>query len=75
MCGLTRLAVIVSILSPEELDEMEETQRPSGKIFIFGETEYGTSKVVMIPGVLGGKKLMIRTEILEGDDSWIIGRD
>ena len=54
---------------------MEKTQRPSRKIYIFLKTEYRARKVAMIPGLLGEKKLMIKTEIVDGDVVWIIGRD
>ena len=37
--------------------------------------EYKARKVVIIPGGVGGRKVMIKTEVMEGDSPWIIGKD
>ena len=54
---------------------MERTQGSSDKTFIFGKIEYKARKVVWIPGEVGGRKVKIRTEMVEGEVPWIIGQD
>ena len=60
--------VTVSSLGPGELEEMERTQGFSDKTLFFGKMEYKVRKV-------GGRKVKIRTEVVEREVSWIIGRD
>ena len=50
------------------------TQRPSEKRFIFGETDYKARKVEVIPGEIGGIKVRVKTEVVEEDILWIIGK-
>ena len=69
------MAVIVVSLSHSELEEIKVTQRPSEKRFILGETEYKERKVVVIPGEIGLIKLRVKTEVVEGDIPWIMGKD
>ena len=54
---------------------MERTKGVSDKTFVFGKMEYKARKVVWIPWEVGGRKMKIRTEVVEGDFPWIIGRD
>ena len=63
--------MIMASLSPGELEEMGRTQR---KRFIFGETEYRTRKVVIIPGETGGKKVKVWTKVVKGEIPWIMGK-
>ena len=37
--------------------------------------EYKSRKVVWIPEEVGGRKVKIRTEVVEGEVPWIIGQD
>ena len=52
-------------MGPGELDEMEKTQSASDKTFVFRKTEYKTRKVVWILGEVEGRKVKIRTEVVE----------
>ena len=65
----------MSSLGPGELDEMERMQGVSDKTHVLGKTEYKARKVVWIPRKVGGRKMKIRTEVVEGEVQWIIGRD
>ena len=47
---------------------MRVTQRPSEKRFVFGETKYRLRKMVIIPSEIGGKKVMVKTEVVEEED-------
>ena len=40
----------------------------------FWETEYRARKVVIIPAEIGGRKVWVKTEAVEGDIHWIIGK-
>ena len=54
---------------------MERMQGVSDKTFVFGKTEYKARKMVWIPGEVGGRKVKIGMEVVEGEVPWIIGRD
>ena len=62
-------------LSPKEIKIMNDTQEKSDRIFVFGESEYESIKVVNIPCILGNQKVKLRTEIIKGDIPWLIGRE
>ena len=54
---------------------MERMQGVSDKTFSFGKMEYKARKVVWISGEVGGRKVKIRTKVVEGKVSWIISWD
>ena len=53
---------------------MNETKRESNKIFHFGESSFRSKGVIEIPVILKGKKIYLKTEILQGDVPWLIGK-
>ena len=53
---------------------MKETKRESTKIFHFGESSYESKGLVEIPAMLKGEKFYLRTEVLQGDIPWLIGK-
>ena len=61
-------------LSRKELQRMVDTKVESHKVFKFGETNYKSKAVMEIPVMLGGRKFYLKTEILQGDIPWLIGK-
>ena len=53
---------------------MREKRKPSNKTFNFGESSYRSKGVLEIPVALKGQKFYLRTEILEGNIPWLIGK-
>ena len=53
---------------------MKGTKKESNKVFKFGESCYKSKEVMEIPVVLEGKKFYLKTEILQGDIPWLIGK-
>ena len=53
---------------------MNDTRIDSSKVFNFGETTYKSRAILEIPMKLKGKKFYMRTEILQGDIPWLIGK-
>ena len=54
---------------------MERTQETSERTYVFGKTEYKAKKAVWMPGEVGDGRVWIKTEVVEGDVLWIIGRE
>ena len=61
-------------LSREELKRMNDTKKGSDKVFNFGESSFKSKGVMEIPVTLKGRKFYLKTEILEGDIPWLIGK-
>ena len=57
-----------------ELRRMKDTRRESHKVFHFGESSYKSRGVVEIPVSIKGRKFYLKTEIVEGDLPWLIGK-
>ena len=67
--------MIVANLSPDELEGMGRTQDPQKKRFILKKTQYRMRKIVIIPVEIGGKKIKVKTEVVEGEILLIIGKE
>ena len=61
-------------LSLSELKRIRETKKESNKVFKFGESSYKSKGVMELPVVLKDRKFYLRTEILQGDIPWLIGK-
>ena len=57
-----------------ELKRIRETKEESNKVFKFGESSYKAKCVMELPVVLKDRKFYLRTEILQGDIPWLIGK-
>ena len=44
------------------------------KVFNFGESAFKSKGVIEIPATLKGQKFYLKTEILQGDVPWLIGK-
>ena len=53
---------------------MIDTRKQSDKVFNFGETSYKSKGVMEIPVTWNDKKFYLKTEILEGDIPWLVGK-
>ena len=53
---------------------MNETRKESHKVFNFGESAFKSKGVIEIPVSLKGRKFYLKTEILQGDVPWLIGK-
>ena len=53
---------------------MKNTKRDSNKVFKFGESSFKSRGIIEIPVVVKGKKFYLKTEILQGDVPWLIGK-
>ena len=53
---------------------MNETRKESHKVFNFGESAFKSKGVIEIPVTLKGRKFYLKTEILQGDVPWLIGK-
>ena len=62
-------------MSKVERKIVRESEEESKRIFVFGGKSYKSKKVLRIPCELNGIKVFIRTEIIEGDFPWLIGRE
>lgn len=54
---------------------MKKEQETSDRKFKFGNSEFESKRVLKIPCKIGDKKVKIRTEIIEGEVPWLIGRE
>ena len=61
-------------LSKEELKRLNDTKKESNKVFNFGESSYKSKGVLEIPVILRERKFYLKTEILQGDIPWLIGK-
>ena len=61
-------------MSREELKRMNETKRDSSKVFNFGETSFKSKGLMEIPVILKEQKFYLKTEILQGDIPWLMGK-
>ena len=61
-------------MSREELKRMHETKRDSSKVFNFGETSFKSKGLMEIPVIIKGQKFYLKTEILQGDIPWLMGK-
>ena len=61
-------------LSQKELKRINGTRKESNKVFNFGESSYKSKGVIEIPVILKGQKFYLKTEILQGDVPWLIGK-
>ena len=61
-------------MSQNELKRMKDTRRESHKVFNFGTSSYKSKGVIEIPVTLKGRRFYLRTEVLEGDIPWLIGK-
>ena len=61
-------------MSQNELKRMKDTRREWHKVFNFGTSSYKSKGVIEIPVTLKGRKFYLRTEVLEGDIPWLIGK-
>lgn len=62
-------------MSVKDLERMRRTRESSNKIFVFGETEFRSKEVLEMPVNIGRHKVFLKTEIVEGDIPWLLGRD
>ena len=54
---------------------MHDTKKESNKIFKFGESIFMLKGVIEIPVMMKGQKFYLKTEILQGDVPWLIGKE
>ena len=53
---------------------MQDTRKESNKVFKFGESLFMSKGVIEIPVMMKGYKFYLKTEILQGDVPWLIGK-
>ena len=73
ICGELWLERIRMGLSREDKERIEKTREGSDKVFNFGETSLQSKGVLQLPAIVGGKKVYLRTEIVDGGLPWLIG--
>ena len=56
------------------MKRMNETKRDSSKVFNFGETSFKSKGLMEIPVILKEQKFYLKTEILQGDIPWLMGK-
>ena len=62
-------------LSQRELKRLNDTKKESNKVFNFGESSFKSKGLIEIPVKMAGHKFYLRTEILQGDVPWLIGKE
>ena len=61
-------------MNQQELERMKKTRRESNKVFKFGESVYMSKGIIEIPVIMKGRKFYLRTEIVQGDVPWLMGK-
>ena len=61
-------------LSQKELKRLNDTKRESNKVFNFGESSFKSRGLIEIPVKIEGQKFYLKTEILQGNVPWLIGK-
>ena len=62
-------------LEKKDLERIRLTRKKSTKSFYFGESVFHAKETLEIPVKLGGEKIYIRTEHLDGDIPWLMGKE
>ena len=56
------------------MKRLNDTKKESNKVFKFGESLFMSKGVIEIPVKIKGQKFYLKTEILQGDVPWLIGK-